>query len=220
MKKLLVVLSLVLALAVAAFAAGHVIHVDPGTNQNTASSISTEEVTALNDNKDAKAGNYDYLGASMLQSAIATTSEATTEQKKASEEAAEALGDNATVVSLATIDTSKINDGVVIPIKVSANAVSGKDDLYAYIGGTLYKGGNNMWKQEANGSTFICIKWKDILNGETASSVELSAEADLLTPIAASVEGGGLSSSGGGCSTGMSALAFGVLGLFLACRKK
>ena len=214
MKKSVAVLLWVLVLAVVAFAAGHVVHIDPATNQSTASSISAEDVTALSSD-----GNT-YVDASTLQSIIANTSDATEQQKNAST-AASSLSDNTTVVSFATVDTSTLEDGVVIPIKVDASQVSDGSGLYAYIGGVLYEGGDNMYLREVNGSTYICIKWEDVLDGNVVGAgVDASGEDDLLTPVAVSSTGGNLGGSGGGCSTGMSALAFGVLGLFLACRKK
>ena len=216
MKKSVAVLLWVLVLAVVAFAAGHIIHIDPATNQSNASSISDADVSALA----ADDSSVTYVDASTLQSIIASTSDATTQQNAASTAAA-ALNDNTTVVSFATVDTSSLSDGVVIPIKVSASQVNSGQGLYAYIGGVLYEGGDNMYLKEANGSTFICIKWEDVLDGNiVGAGVEASAEEDLLTPVAISSTGGTLGGSSGGCSTGMSALAFGVLGLFLACRKK
>ncbi len=215
MKKSVAVLLWVLVLAVVAFAAGHVVVIDPETNQTTASSITSEEVDAL------KSDGNNYVDATTLQSIIASTSDATTMQKEAATAAAN-VNDNYTVVAFATVDTATLTDGVVIPIKVPASQVSGKG-LYAYINGYLIEGGENMYLRDASSSEykFICIKWQDILQGNIVNAgVDASAQADLLTPVAISSTAGNLGSSSGGCSTGMSALAFGVLGLFLACRKK
>lgn len=248
MRKLLVVLTVVSVFAFAGFAfADHDAGFNPTETANNANSAATSPSSTATSYYSSATTTVN--GVTMSYSSVTSSQLATLSASDVTEAASAAtnVGVKLNLIT-PTVNCANVADHTVIWVALSDAILNGYKSDHASLTNARFfrdKGlsfevpNGTMWIEGLiNGSytkltadnvdsateAILCFVWDDVKGGFYVGEVD-AAEGDYeITGIAVSGSGSdssvSLGSSGGGCSTGMSALAFGVLGLFLACRKK